>query len=613
MKSTPTRRHKIIVVDDEEDIVLAMRGFFASVDRNIDALFTTDPVEVLHLLEEHPTVELIITDIRMPNLSGLDLMVRIQQSHPNIKFIVMTGFSSQQIRMQSLGLGAVRYIEKPFDLEEMSEIVVDILENQQGYSGVVEQMHFADVIQMLALSGRKSTLKVIYQDQEGIVAIDGGTIVHAKTPNNSGIDAFNEIFRWPGGRFSVGPYAKHPKSIMKSWQMLVIDAARISDEMTQSGIVDPPVARGSSTPMNTMDEEDEGEDPFAAFETEVKPELKTTASAPMPPPLAPLQAPPKPMFPKVPPASQRYAFPPPISDEAKVAKDIPTAPPEPAEPSISRTSTKARREENKPVAAPAKRGPDGGKPAFGFYDLLGPVKNALFQLWPESKESVSAKDLNFSSFPSELAFRLDSFLTAENEVLVAELESKVDVHDNTIRKTFDDLRKHLRNARKLERTDWQRLAAQASSEWIGSLQAPEKIVVELAALPNVYLIRLLENGQLDWLDPVFLMLLESAVTRSLDPIAVDEEAKKVIDNLDVEERWEFFLRHLDRISELRSWLGWSNDAYPVPLLVALLQRCREPKVAADIELFATVGISELTIDQINAVHQKEMSRRQDVS
>ncbi|MDK9701132.1 MAG: response regulator [bacterium] len=590
MNAPKAERHKIIVVDDEEDIVLAMKGFFNSIDRNIDALFTTNPLEVEKILDKNPTVELIITDIRMPNLSGLDLMVRIQQTNPRIKFIVMTGFSSTQTRIQSLGLGAVRYIEKPFDLEEMSEIVVDILENQRGYSGVVEQFHLADVIQLIGLSGRKSILKVNYEGVDGIVAIDNGTVIHAKTDKNSGIDAFNEMFRWPGGRFSIGSFSKCPKTIVKPWQVLVIDAARIADELNAGGIEKPQSEEVVSSPPQSVTQA-----PVVNEEMVIDSALSALDE------LLPMEPPPQRVSSEQ--SYGKFAYPPPLSEETIKAKEN--------SPRVIRVA-----EEKKPnvkaeplqVKPPAQKAMSLPESPDGIDQMIEPIRTTILALWPEKTERLFARELRCEGLPPQLLDRLEIHLTTGVENSVMQLEREVDISDEHVRKTFTELRRHLRESRVLTQEAWLQFAGQVARDTVAALRDPAAALGEAAVVPTSLLLRFYEHQRLDWIDPFLRPALSSASEHGSVPQLVVAEAKRLLTTMSPEQRWEFVLRQLFRIMEIGAWLGWREGFLPVPIVCDALQQMGETRLASDIEMIAAVGVREVTIAQIEAVRAKEQHR-----
>src|SRR5882724_6031399 len=108
----------ILVVDDDDlicrelELLLVQSGYAASTCRQ-----ATDALEELE--KEH--VDLVLTDIRLPGMSGVELTKRIIERWPDVPVIVMTGFSEIDIAVEVLKLGASDFIRKPFSPAAIEE------------------------------------------------------------------------------------------------------------------------------------------------------------------------------------------------------------------------------------------------------------------------------------------------------------------------------------------------------------------------------------------------------------------------------------------------------------------------------------------------------------
>ena len=105
----------------------------------------------------------VITDVRMPGLSGIDLLKRLHESHAEIPVIVMTGHGDIPLAVEAMKFGAVDFFEKPFDDEAMIAAVRAALDRQKG--DVRRQQDLSRINEKLAeLSNRER------QVLEGLVA-----------------------------------------------------------------------------------------------------------------------------------------------------------------------------------------------------------------------------------------------------------------------------------------------------------------------------------------------------------------------------------------------------------------------------------------------------------
>ena len=110
----------VAIVDDDESVRTALQGLMKSV--GLPALAFASAEEFLTSGQQRQTV-CLITDIRMPGMSGLDLMTRLNSEHFRIPTIFITAHGDTNMRMQALRAGAVEFLAKPFSDDLLLEHV----------------------------------------------------------------------------------------------------------------------------------------------------------------------------------------------------------------------------------------------------------------------------------------------------------------------------------------------------------------------------------------------------------------------------------------------------------------------------------------------------------
>lgn len=111
---------RILVVDDEEDLLNVFRDLFSQRGESIDTAETgEEAVEKL----QNGNYEVVISDINLPGINGLEVLRVAKRENPNVCVIMITGFASASSAITALREGAYDYITKPFDLWEVSQIV----------------------------------------------------------------------------------------------------------------------------------------------------------------------------------------------------------------------------------------------------------------------------------------------------------------------------------------------------------------------------------------------------------------------------------------------------------------------------------------------------------
>jgi DNA-binding NtrC family response regulator len=113
----PTPSRPVLIVDDEP----GMRDFLAIMLGNEGYRCLTAPEgrAALAVLDQHPDVGLVLADLKMPGMSGLDLLREVRRTRPDLSVVVMTAYSTWESAVEAMRLGAYDYIKKPFDNDEV--------------------------------------------------------------------------------------------------------------------------------------------------------------------------------------------------------------------------------------------------------------------------------------------------------------------------------------------------------------------------------------------------------------------------------------------------------------------------------------------------------------
>ena len=112
-------KHKILICDDENSIRDSLDLILSE---KYDLKFAVNGQEAISVIESNPNIELLLLDIKMPQKSGIDILKEIRL-HNNIAVIMVTGYSSVETAKESLKLGALDYISKPFQSKTLLEAV----------------------------------------------------------------------------------------------------------------------------------------------------------------------------------------------------------------------------------------------------------------------------------------------------------------------------------------------------------------------------------------------------------------------------------------------------------------------------------------------------------
>ncbi len=119
---------RILIADDEEIVIRSCLRILSAGDYQIDT--ARDGLEALRKVSDND-YDVLILDIKMPKIDGLEVLQRVKEAHPDIDVIMMTGLHEIETAVQAMKLGAFDYLPKPFDPEEFAMVVERAFERRR--------------------------------------------------------------------------------------------------------------------------------------------------------------------------------------------------------------------------------------------------------------------------------------------------------------------------------------------------------------------------------------------------------------------------------------------------------------------------------------------------
>ncbi len=230
------KRKKVLFVDDDAGMLDVLRHLMERLAGTSWEIFTAQDVSSALGILQRQRVDLVVLDIHMPVVDGLQFLNLLGRKYPNVLKVVLTGDATEQHRATCLGSGAELFIEKPRDEGGWRSIHATLHEltrfqQEDGFQGVLRRVGLQDVLQMECLSRNSSVLCVSAGSVQGVVYVKDGQIIHAQCGTRTGEEAFNFLLALSGGSFDVKPFSAPPaQSLSGSWEFLLMEAARKRDE-----------------------------------------------------------------------------------------------------------------------------------------------------------------------------------------------------------------------------------------------------------------------------------------------------------------------------------------------------------------------------------------------
>jgi CheY-like chemotaxis protein len=243
----PTRP-KLLLLDDEQDLLDIYGEMLAKLPSQPEIHTVTTGSRALALLESEPFT-VLISDLKMPKMDGLQVLSIVQRKFPQLRTVVLTSVLDEQFRSRAYALGVDLFWIKPSTEAETKQFL-DCLESlisreQSGGFRGVQSKSLVDIIQLESLSQSSCSLKITNGPHVGQIWLINGEPVDAVVNDLYGEEAFQRILSWKTGTFETLPAEpSRPRTIMKSSHALLLEAAQTLDEQSAA-------ASSQSSPADT--------------------------------------------------------------------------------------------------------------------------------------------------------------------------------------------------------------------------------------------------------------------------------------------------------------------------------------------------------------------------
>jgi nitrogen regulation protein NR(I) len=169
------RMSKLLLIDDEADVRYSIQRIFDSAE--IELATAASGEEGLKVIPKFKP-DLVLMDVRMGGMNGLETLRRIRQSDPRLLVILMTAYGTTQTAIEAMKLGAYDYLLKPFDAPKLKEIVVNALKAARDMRQVVSYQPLLESEDYeLGIVGRSGPMQQVFKLIGQVAASDATALV----------------------------------------------------------------------------------------------------------------------------------------------------------------------------------------------------------------------------------------------------------------------------------------------------------------------------------------------------------------------------------------------------------------------------------------------------
>ena len=259
---TMVKQQKILLLDDDQQMLDLYQELLKQLPSKPEVHVSNAGTRAIAMLESEP-FNLLITDLRMPKMDGLQVLAIVRRKFPDLRIVVLTGVVDEEYRSRAYAQGVESFWQKPTNTEEM-ELFQDCIESlldretrrrRTGFRGM-QSKSLVDLIQLECLSRSSSVLHVTHGALDGKIWVQNGEIIdasHGAFHRRRGLPAKSCRGRAAISKFCP-PIPEHIRTITNSYQGLLLDSAQALDEWRgqqagaepPSGATDNPAPSGSA-------------------------------------------------------------------------------------------------------------------------------------------------------------------------------------------------------------------------------------------------------------------------------------------------------------------------------------------------------------------------------
>lgn len=208
---------KILIIDDE----LLMRNFLAETlqRKKFEVMTAADGQKALALLKDH-TFDLIITDMKLPDVTGIEILRKVKELSPNTVVVIITAFGSIENAVEAMRLGAFNYLIKPFSPDSIEAVIEKA---QEHYSLVEENKYLRQQLgpephSHSFIIGESLAMKQIMNEVKNIANSNASVFIHGESGTGKEVIA----------------HAIHHQSSRANYPFIKVNCAAIPESLIES-------------------------------------------------------------------------------------------------------------------------------------------------------------------------------------------------------------------------------------------------------------------------------------------------------------------------------------------------------------------------------------------
>jgi CheY-like chemotaxis protein len=225
----------VLIVDDEKTVRVTLGEWFKNFVEGFNPIMAENGKDAVGVLSAQK-IDLVITDLNMPKMDGFELLAHINNKYPAMPTIVMTAFSTDQIKAKISELGVVQFLEKPLNYDYLKSIDFHSLgmkttAKKEESKSFVNGISLTSFLQLIDMEKKTCTLTIKCGAKTGLLYLVNGDLVDAEAEALTGEKAAYEIICWDNVLIEIDNQCnRREKNVDFTTMHLLMEACRIKDE-----------------------------------------------------------------------------------------------------------------------------------------------------------------------------------------------------------------------------------------------------------------------------------------------------------------------------------------------------------------------------------------------
>jgi len=195
---------KVLIAEDSKSLLMYLTKVLGKYSDKFEVIPVNDGEEAIVVLKEQP-ISLLITDIQMPKVNGLELLSYVNTHHSYIPCFVMTAFGTSRLKAK-LPKDILRFFSKPISVKDLARAILAVLDRNPEQVSLQGGISMVKFLYMIEMDNGSCTFEITSPDRgSGEMYFDKGILIGAEYQNIIGEAAALEMISWESTTFHFKP------------------------------------------------------------------------------------------------------------------------------------------------------------------------------------------------------------------------------------------------------------------------------------------------------------------------------------------------------------------------------------------------------------------------